>query len=158
MSFPLCETIEDYEPNVDVENQCLRDMNLSDIKKKYGSQKSFRCCGTDYTPKKRYQFIHSHIGTEKHKKFLSSENEKHKQTYGSFTDPNEMFCVMRKEIRELKTQLHYKNEESRFKDEEISKLKSINSKMHEVNATFKSKERKISKKLTIVPVHNLIDM
>lgn len=158
MSYALCETIEDYELIVDVDNQCLRDMNLADIKKKYGTQKSFRCCGVNYTPQKRYQFIHSHIGTNKHNKFLSIENEKHKQIYGSFTDPNEMFDVMRKEIRDLKTQLHYKHEESRFDKEELAKLKNINAKMHEDIQRLRINERKRSKKLTIVPELNLIDM
>ena len=69
MSFPICETIDDYEPTVDVENQCLRDLNLSEIKIKYG-QRAFRCCDVEYNPNKRYQFMNSHITTRKHKKTI----------------------------------------------------------------------------------------
>lgn len=154
MSFPICETIDDYEPTVDVENQCLRDLNLSEIKIKYG-QRAFRCCDVEYNPNKRYQFMNSHITTRKHKKFIAIENEKHKQTYGTFTDPNEMFTTMRKEIRDLKTRLYHKNEESKFKDQEIEKLQSINTKMHE---NLQGCKQKRGKKLTIVPIENLIDI
>ena len=38
---------------------------------------------------------------------------------------------MRKEIRDFKTQLHYKSEEIKYKNEEISKLKDINTQLYE---------------------------
>ena len=117
MNFPICETIENYELSVDIDNQCLKDLNLSELKQKY-KNKTFRCCGVDYTPKKRSQFLSQHILTKKHIKFVSAENESHKQTYGCFTDINNQFTEMRKEIRDFKTQLHYKSEEIKYKNED----------------------------------------
>ena len=53
-NYPICETIEEYEPQLDDINNCYRDMNNSEIKIKYGI-KPFRCCGIEYTKGKRSQ-------------------------------------------------------------------------------------------------------
>ena len=156
MNYPICETIENYELSVDIHNQCLKDLNLSELKQKY-KNKTFRCCGVDYTPKKRSQFLSQHILTKKHIKFVSAENESHKQTYGCFTDINNQFTEMRKEIRDLKSQLHYKTEEIKYKNEELSKLKDINTQLYEETQKIKMREANRFKKLKIVTPTNLID-
>ena len=158
MSFPICETCEQYEPIIDIKNQCFRDLNLSEIKIKYGPEKTFRCCGVDYTPKKRYQFISSHISSRKHQNFIGIENEKYKQMCGPFTDTTDQISSMMKTIRDLKSQLYHKNEESKFNAQEINKLNITITDLHKEIVRINDKEQNRRRKLKVVPVRNLIDL
>ena len=55
-NYPICETIEEYEPQFDDVNNIYRDMNNSEIKIKYGNR-SFRCCGVEYTKGKKVSLL-----------------------------------------------------------------------------------------------------
>ena len=108
--YPICESIEVYIPKIDHENQCLRDLNrieLSDIYK----EKGFTCCGTTFTHNKRSAFLHSHINTAKHKKFIDISTRKYKDEYGSFTNTQELANDLIKKNRDLKVQLHRKSDD-----------------------------------------------
>ena len=155
-NYPICETIEDYEPQYDDINNCYRDMNNNEIKIKYGFDKSFKCCGLEYTKEKRSQFTHQHCKTNKHKRYLEKYNQEFKQKYGTYKCSAEIIKVMEKEIRQLKKQLYNKNEECKYKDVIIEKLNTQNEVLQSENIKLKIKKGK--KKLNVVPEGNLIEL
>jgi len=155
MSFPLCETVSEYEFIIDSDNNCLRDLNTSELNKKYKTM-SFTCCGTVFDHRKRKTYFHTHTTTGKHKKFLSLENDKYREDYGDYIDKNELINFMRKEIRDYKTQLHYKSEESKLKSTQIDKLEIINTDLKKMNIDYKEKLSKKTKKN--LRIDNLIDL
>jgi hypothetical protein len=154
-NYPICETIEEYEPQFDDVNNCYRDMNNSEIKIKYGNR-SFRCCGVEYTKGKRSQFINQHCKSNKHQQYLKKYNDDFKQNYGTYNSPAEIIKIMEKQIRELKKQLYNKNEECKYKDDEIEKLNAQNEILQSENIKLKIKKSK--KKLNLVPEGELIGL
>jgi len=158
MSFPICETIPDYELVVDSDNQCLRDLNTSELNIKYG-ENSFKCCGTEFDIRKRKAyFISKHICTKKHEKFVAVQNKSYKQDYGNYINIDELINKMRKEIRDYKTQLYYKSEEVKFKTTQIDKLENINTALKNENVEYREKMQKITKKKLRIQDVNLIDL
>ncbi len=157
MSNALQCVYECYEPKIDCENQCLCDLNRIELGEKY-KERTFICCGTEFTHKKRSAFIHSHINTAKHKKFLDIATQKYKEEYGTFSNSSELSNALLKINRDLKVQLHRKCEELKRKDEELAKKEVILDALREEIADLKSKEKKKSKKFKIIVPENLIDL
>jgi hypothetical protein len=115
-------------------------MNNSEIKIKYGN-KSFMCCGLEYTKGKRSQFINQHCKSNKHQQYLKKYNDDFKQNYGTYNSPAEIIKVMEKQIRDLKKQLYNKNEECKYKDDEIEKLNTQNEILQSENIKLKIKKK-----------------
>jgi hypothetical protein len=110
---------ERYEPKIDCDRQCLCDLNRIELSEKY-NERTFICCGTEFTHKKKSSFLHSHINTAKHKKFLDLATQKYKTEYGTFTNTTELANSLIKENRDLKVQLHNKSEEVQAKKQRIT--------------------------------------
>ena len=130
-------------------------MNNSEIKIKYGT-KAFICRGVEYSKGKRSQFINQHCKSNKHQQFLKKCNDDFKQNYGTYNSPAELIKIMEKQIRDLKKQLYNKNEECKYKDDEIEKLNMQNEMLQNENIKLKIKKGK--KKLNLVPEGDLIGL
>ena len=159
--FAICEVIQDYEPIFDDKENCFRDMNNTEIKIKYGKN-PFICCGIEYNNSKRSQFVNQHCKSLKHKKKIDIINDNFKKEFGNYNTPGEFIVILQKENRDLKKQLYNKNEESKYKDNEIAKLNSRNEILQKENISLKLQKGNISlklekgkKKLTIANQFNL---
>jgi len=87
---------------------------------------------------------------------LKKCNDDFKQNYGTYNSPAELIKIMEKQIRDLKKQLYNKNEECKYKDDEIEKLNMQNEMLQNENITLKIKKGK--KKFNLVPEGDLIGL
>jgi hypothetical protein len=149
--------IEIYKPKMDCDNQRYRDLNRNELSEEY-KERTFMCCGTTFTHKKKPNFLNSHIKTAKHKKSLDIATQKHKDEYGTFTNAADLVDRLIKQNRDLKVQLHRKSDDFQEQSKEMIKKDIIIDALREENVVLKNKEVKRSKKFKVVLPLNLIDL
>ena len=145
--------LQNYECNWNLENACCYDLDNSELKKKYGENVTYLCCGSIFNNRKG---IKQHFTTKIHKSYLQRMTDEYKRELPSDLSPTETIQKLSKEIRELKV------EHAKLHDELTKKRKEVEDKAEQIqqliqiNQTLKNQKHKKKKKPVIVPEGILI--